>query len=69
MQSHMEVYQSVQKVHTVNLADAVGFEPTVPLGTPVFKTGAISQLGHASMVPQAGLEPATHGLGNRRSVL
>ena len=31
-----------------HLAEAEGFEPPVPFGTPVFKTGAIDQLCQTS---------------------
>ena len=31
------------------VAEAEGFEPPVPCGTPVFKTGAIDQLCQTSM--------------------
>ena len=30
------------------MAEGVGFEPTDPCGSPVFKTGAIDQLCHPS---------------------
>ncbi len=32
------------------LAERVGFEPTVPFGTPDFKSGAIDQLCHLSFI-------------------
>ena len=34
----------------VGFAEAEGFEPPVPCGTPVFKTGAIEQLCQTSRV-------------------
>jgi hypothetical protein len=40
-----------------------GFEPPVPFGTPVFKTGALNQLCHLSkLVIPIGFEPMTYSL-------
>jgi hypothetical protein len=38
----------VRKSLKINLAEGVGFEPTDPCGSPVFKTGPLSQLWHPS---------------------
>ncbi len=54
--------------------EAVGFEPTVPIGTPAFKTGAINHSATppwnlsdyvGEMVGETGFEPATLGSQNR----
>ncbi len=43
------------------MADRVGFEPTVPFGTSDFKSDAIDQLCHLSvLVERVGFEPTEH---------
>ena len=38
----------IKHIHTPNLAEAVGFEPTIPYGMAVFKTACLQPLTHAS---------------------
>lgn len=46
--------------HVSKMAVGVGFEPTAPLGTSVFKTAALNQTQptYRKMVFPAGFEPA-----------
>ena len=43
------------------LAEDVGFEPTVPCSTTVFKTAAIDHSANLPIVANLGLEPRTLG--------
>ena len=48
-----KLYQRIQPVDFANnLAERVGFEPTVGCPTPVFKTGTFGQLSHLSIMFQ-----------------
>ena len=52
----------------LTIAERVGFEPTVPFRTSVFKTDAIDQLCHLSkFAERTGLEPATSYVTGRHS--
>ena len=47
----MFIFRKIKKATLgwpVCLAEEEGFEPPVPFGTPVFKTGALNQLCHSS---------------------
>jgi hypothetical protein len=41
-------YEKSTRLGAFYVAEAEGFEPPVPCGTPVFKTGAIDQLCQTS---------------------
>jgi hypothetical protein len=53
------------------LAEVVGFEPTAPFGTSVFKTAALNhaQPYFLKLVPRAGVEPAFKFLFLRETTL
>ena len=44
------------------VAEDVGFEPTVPCGTLVFKTSAFDHSANLPSVDLVGLEPTTYAL-------
>ena len=61
----------------INMAEGVGFEPTDPCGSPVFKTGAInhstippikSKSQSATIIAKAALEPLTDTSGSMRTL-
>ncbi len=47
---HLSVIYGTQNQVQCNLAEGVGFEPTVPFGTAVFKTAA---LNHSAIPPKS----------------
>ena len=49
-------------------AEDVGFEPTVPLGTTVFKTAAFDHSANLPLVHPTGVEPVTYALEVRCSI-
>ena len=58
--------QHKKSAHIVDtfLAEAEGFEPPVPCGTPVFKTGAIDQLCQTSRTAKVA-HPISNSSGPR----
>jgi hypothetical protein len=59
---------SLSKSFIINVAEGVGFEPTDPSGSPVFKTGPLSRSGippikyqsqSATILAEVALDPLT----------
>lgn len=54
----LEDKDSASELHVLNyLAEGVGFGPTEPFGSPVFKTGLVNHLSTLPYVGMEGLEP------------